>query len=196
MTKFNNQTFIIESQQLVKSEIDGMLCCSDEEIYNRCSDAMQDFKMKMLKQDHMSYYSEQDVEIMDEYHSEAPVGWIKDRRYNRQKLIEIDKSKAYTDAFSKIKLIPVFNEFDQWKPYKGEEIKDYNLYILKVRNVSELRNVAQLRTKPRDYEVVASKKPAKVGEIPNLFFNKTYNLSYGMFCKLWNDYEIVAVKEP
>ena len=119
MTKFNKQKFIIESQQLVKSEIDGMLCCDDEGVYNRCSDAMQDFKMKMLKQDHKSYYSEQDVEIMDEYHSEAPVGWIKDRRYNRQKLIEIDKSKAYTDAFSKIKLVPVFNEFDQWKPYKG-----------------------------------------------------------------------------
>ena len=84
-TKFNNQKFIIESQQLVKSEIDGILCCDDEGVYNRCSDAKQEFKMKMLKQDHKSYYSEQDVEIMDEYHSEAPVGWIKDRRYNRQK---------------------------------------------------------------------------------------------------------------
>ena len=170
-TCFNDQKIVIESQQLVKSDIDGLLAIDDESVYNRCSDAMQEFKMRMLKQDHKSYYSEQDVEIMDEYRSTANVGWMMNQTRNKSKLVEIDVGKAYTAAFCKIKLIPVFNEFDIWKPYKGEPVKDYNLYVVRVRNVSE-------------------------SDRTNLFLNKTFNLSYGLFSELWDNCEIIAVKEP
>ena len=46
-------------------------------------------------------------------------------------LIELDVSKAYTAAFVKITSMPVFNEFDMFKPYKGEELNDHCLYIVK-----------------------------------------------------------------
>ena len=46
-------------------------------------------------------------------------------------LIELDVSKAYTAAFAKVKNVPVFNEFDLFKPYKGEELSDHGLYIVK-----------------------------------------------------------------
>ena len=64
----------------------------------------------------------------------------------------------------------MFNEFDQFKPYRGEEIKDYSLYIVKAGK-------------------------------PDMFFNKQYNLCYGLFLKkLTRDslmtLSIFACKQP
>jgi hypothetical protein len=42
--------------------------------------------------------------------------------------VEIDLSKAYTAAFGKITAIPVFNEFDVFRPYKGEPLEDLSLH--------------------------------------------------------------------
>ena len=67
-------------------------------------------------------------------------------------LIELDVSKAYTAAFPKIKNVPVSNEFDLFKPYKGEELTDHCLYIVKATE-------------------------------QNMFFNKRFNLCYGLFLK-------------
>ena len=47
-------------------------------------------------------------------------------------LIEIDLSKAYTKAFMQIKAIPVFTEFDVFRPYReGDAIENLSLYIVK-----------------------------------------------------------------
>ena len=46
-------------------------------------------------------------------------------------LVEIDVSKAFTDAFSQITEIPVFNEFDSFRLYNNEPISLNNLYIVK-----------------------------------------------------------------
>ena len=82
-------------------------------------------------------------------------------------LIEIDISKAFTSAFQQITEIPVFNEFDSFTVYKNERISLNSLYIIK----------------------------AKIGNL--FFFNKTYNLCYGMFISEFiNDVEIIAYKSP
>ena len=47
------------------------------------------------------------------------------------KLVEIDITKAYTAAFMKIKEVPVFNEFDAFKPYNQQDIHNNNLHIVK-----------------------------------------------------------------
>ena len=52
-------------------------------------------------------------------------------------LIEKDITKAYTAAFEKINKVPVFNEFDIWKPYKNEPIKDFSLYIVQANDNSD-----------------------------------------------------------
>jgi hypothetical protein len=52
-------------------------------------------------------------------------------RFSERDLAEIDISKAHTAAFSKIKQIPIFNEFDIWKKYNNEPLKPYNLYQVK-----------------------------------------------------------------
>ena len=83
----------------------------------------------------------------------------------KERLNEIDVSKAYTAALIKLSMIPVFNEFDIFQPYTGEVIKDSNLHIDKVNSFS-------------------------------LFFNKTYNVCYGMFLKHTDGIEILAYKQP
>ena len=40
-------------------------------------------------------------------------------------------SKAYTSAFCEIAEIPIFNEFDAFKPYDNEPILPLNLYVVK-----------------------------------------------------------------
>ena len=39
-------------------------------------------------------------------------------------LAKVDQSKAYTHAFMNIENIPMFNEFDIWKKYNNEPIKN------------------------------------------------------------------------
>ena len=47
-------------------------------------------------------------------------------------MVEIDTNKAYTSALMKITRTPIFNEFDNFKPYKNEVIKDLNFHIVKI----------------------------------------------------------------
>ena len=54
--------------------------------------------------------------------------------------VETDISKAYTAVFAKITNIQVFNEFDHCKPYSGDEIKDYSLYVVKASALSMMFN--------------------------------------------------------
>ena len=41
-------------------------------------------------------------------------------------------SKAFTHALTKMKKIPVFNQFDKWVKYNGEKIEDLVLYAVEV----------------------------------------------------------------
>jgi len=66
-----------------------------------------------------------------DYRSKARYG-ILDMKEKRkyQELVEVDITKAYTSAFDQINEIPVFNEFDIWKKYNNEDIKDLSLYLV------------------------------------------------------------------
>ena len=44
--------------------------------------------------------------------------------------MEVDITKAYTAAFCDITEIPIFNEFDAFRPYGGEPIEPLNLYVI------------------------------------------------------------------
>jgi len=65
---------------------------------------------------------------MDSYRTKPICGNISQARDN---LIEIDVSKAYTSAFNDITEIPIFNEFDAFRPYEGEAVLPLNLYMVK-----------------------------------------------------------------
>ena len=132
--EWNKQKYIIRAQQLTPTQIDGMVYTSKPEIYDKIDEVFADMKNKTLKMEHKSYYTEQDMVILDNCRTIANVGWLKlpGSSAKEQQLIEIDMTRAYTWAFCEIKHIPVFNEFDIWKPFKRDEaIKPLNLYIIK-----------------------------------------------------------------
>ena len=164
--RLNKRTVKIKSQQLVASDIDGCVYVEDVKCYNRCDEAFVDFSNRIFRLDHRSYYNKQDMDILFEYHTIANVGFL-NKRQTTHGLIEIDMSKAYTSAFMAIDRVPVFNEFDIFKPYpEGQKIEDLNLYIVSGT------------------------------ESNKLFFNKTRNLCYGAFLKHFPDVKIHAVKKP
>ena len=118
------------------------------------NEAMTVFNNRLFRQEHKSFYTQEDVDIMDEYRTFANVGWLRAKPKNLTDLVEIDRNKAFTAAFSHITQIPVFNEFDNFRAYQGESIDDLTLYVVRV-------------------------------EKHDLFFNRRYNLCYGMFIKLF-----------
>jgi hypothetical protein len=121
---------IIRAQQLAVSEHDGECNVPTAEIYNNMTAAMNKFNKSLFKSEHMSYYSKQDVDILDEYRTIVPAGLLQEVDVD---VIEIDVSKAFTFAFSQIAEIPIFNEFDCFQQYINEPIALNNLYIVKVQ---------------------------------------------------------------
>jgi hypothetical protein len=114
---FNKHRIVIKCQQLVKTEIDGLVYVTDVNCYNRCDEAMAHCNNQIFRMDHKSYYNKQDMDILNEYRTIANVGFLH-KVQNAIGLVEIDLSKAYTKAFMRIKAVPVFNEFDVFRPYR------------------------------------------------------------------------------
>ena len=185
--KINNKShkeikYKVKTQNLVNNSIDGSICVRTEQIYNKMSKAMFNFNTALFKATHKSYYNEVDVEIFKECRTIPPTGEInkhyylynpktdKDDKYcyTPEVTTEIDIRKAYTSAFNKIAEIPVFTQFDIWKPFNGSvtDFHDLTLYLV---------------------------KPTK----RSLFFNKAYTLVYGMFLKHFvKQCKILYYKQP
>ena len=107
---------------------------------------------------HKSYYNDVDVEILNECRTIVPNGRFKNisEEIEVNERCSIDKRKAFTHAGGQIVKIPVFNEFDVWKPYDLKcdfrRLGDYTLYVVQACQ-------------------------------GNIFFNKRYNLVYGIHLK-------------
>ena len=100
-----------------------------EEVYNNMNVAMCTLNSKLFLKSHLSYYTSKDLEVLDSYRTKPICGNIYQLPTNN--VIEIDVSKAYTAAFCEISEIPIFNEFDAFRPYENEPILPLNLYVVK-----------------------------------------------------------------
>ena len=156
-------SYIINSQHLDTDRINEDIHIECEEKHNFLSKVMFDFNKAIFTENHKSYYSETDINVLDECRTVVPHGVLmgettKDVSYLScpSEIVEIDICKAFTSAFSKIKSIPVFNEFDVWRPFLNtndiNSMSNYTLYMVKACQ-------------------------------GNLFFNKKINLVYGKFLK-------------
>ena len=172
----------VKTKNLVNNSIDGSICVRTEQIYNEMSKAMFNFNTALFKPTHKSYYNEVDVEIFKECRTIPPTGEIdkhyylcnpktdEDDKYfyTPEVATEIDVRKAYTSAFNKIAEIPVFTQFDIWKPFNGN-VKDFHDLTL--------------------YLVMPTKR--------SLFFNEAYTLVYGMLLKHFvKQCKILYCKQP
>ena len=129
--KLGKTIIIIKTQQLRPESIDGECSVSSEEVYNNMNKAMVEFNNALFKKNDKSFYSHQDIVILeDECRTIVPSGIT---TKGVDDLIEIDISKAFTYALSTIKEIPVYNEFDIWKVFVTDLlINDLSLYIVLV----------------------------------------------------------------
>ena len=65
----NGHSFIITNQHLWHTTIDGIVEVDEEGTYNKMSDVMFNFETGVFCSEHMSYYSQQDIDIPDEFRS-------------------------------------------------------------------------------------------------------------------------------
>ena len=56
----------IQNQHLLTSEFDGVVCVNNEEIYNNMNQAMCSFNKSLFIVGHKSFYSDVDIQILDE----------------------------------------------------------------------------------------------------------------------------------
>jgi len=159
---------LVKTQQLAPSENDGECNVPTAEIYNKMATAMNKFHSALFKKQHLSFYSKQDIDILDEYRTVVPIGMFKDLECEK---VEIDVSKAFTFAFSKITEIPIFNEFDSFKLYNNQPIALNSLYIVKAKCGNLFFNkpfnlcYGQFLKKFPDVEILAVKDPSFVKKV-------------------------------
>jgi len=161
----------IESQQLLKDSLDGDICVDTIDVYNKMNEAMATFNKSLIKPEFKSYYSKTDIDVLDEYRTVVPIGRLSSFK-GVEDLVEIDISKAFTSAFLKISEVPVFNEFDYFKPYDNHEIRDYCLYIVKTSKpnlfLNKTYNIVYglfLNGFVADVEILAFKQPSFIKKI-------------------------------
>ena len=191
--RFEKKTYIIATQNLVPSCIHGTVRVKCETTFNNMNKAMFKFNKALFNPLHKSFYTDTDIDVLNEYRTIVPSGKLEDNyrhieyreKFNQmtgkvenqeyhhfieashKNACEIDMTKAFTHALTKMKKIPVFNQFDKWVKYNGEEIEDLVLYTVEVYKA-------------------------------NLFFNKRLCLCYGKFLKnvLNDDITIKYYKKP
>ena len=72
---FNNIPIIIKTQQLITSSSDGIIVLDNENVYSKMNEAMTKYSQQLFKKkEHKSYYTEQDIDILDEYRTVVNVG--------------------------------------------------------------------------------------------------------------------------
>ena len=177
--KLKKTTFIIKTQNLIKGSPDGCIAVDDEKTYNNMNEAMFNFNKALFNPLHKSFYNQVDLKIYKEAETIPPTGLLKPREHIPKEVTEIDITKAYTSRLININKIPVFNQFDIWRPYANDmdytKMSDYVLYF--VENCK--------RTRP-NFTVFLN------------LFNEKYNLIYGKYLKQIeaNDLKILYYKTP
>ena len=143
--RLNKITYIIKTQNLIKSSGDGWIAVSNETTYNNMNKAMFNFNKSLFISSHKSFYTDIDIKILNETRSIAPSGLLSSD-INLVYKTEIDVNKAFTKGFLDIREIPVFNQFDHWKKY-NDEIKIDELHELTLYYVETIdTNVRPLKT--------------------------------------------------
>jgi hypothetical protein len=128
MTLNKNIRVVIKTQQLVPDSLDGDVCVSNVDVYNKMNNAMNNFYHSVFIEKFKSYYNNEDIDILDEYRTTPLIGYFDNSREEKY-VTEIDLSKAYTYSFSKIEKVPFFDESNNSTNYDNSEIEDY-IFIL------------------------------------------------------------------
>jgi hypothetical protein len=177
----NKKRVSIRSQMMITSVLEGQVQIEDIDVYNNMFSTMNSFNNKLFNKHHKSHYTPLDMEVLDNYRTVANVGMLADCRM-AEDMVEIDVSKAFTAAFSKIKKIPVFNEFDSFTPYDNSDIEDLSLYIIKATRFDLFLNktynlcYGMFLKNLTNIEIIAFKQPSLIQDVKySNMVNELYN---------------------
>ena len=147
--------YTIQSQNLSKSRIDEDVVVSSEEVYKKTNETMFNMNKSIFNEKHKSYYTDVDIDILNECRTIVPSGILRKPEVEKN-VAEIDINKAFTKAFTSIKKIPIFRQFDIWRKWSNTlnigDMPSLTLYMVEVANA-------------------------------NIMFNKKHNLIYGKILK-------------
>ena len=152
------------------------------------------FKMNksIFNENHKSYYTDTDIEILDECRTIVPAGLINNPEVEKnvadapqgfcRSVAEIDINKAFTKAFTSIKKIPIFRQFDIWRQWSSERnVNDMPSLTQQSCESSDLSDLTQQSCESSDLSDLTLYM-VKVANA-NIMFNKKHNLIYGKFLK-------------
>ena len=182
--------YTIQSQNLSKSKTDEDVVVSSEEAYKKTSEAMFKMNKSIFNENHKSYYTDTDIEILDECRTIVPVGITRNPEVKKN-VVDIDINKAFTKAFTGIKRIPIFRQFDIWRKWSSDvsadasadasrSIRDASRGIRDL-NVNDMPSLTQQSCESSDLSDLTLYM-VKVSNA-NVMFNKKHNLIYGKFLK-------------
>ena len=180
--KLDEVKYVIKTQNLIKSSVDGCVAVRDEQTYNRMNEAMFKFNKSLFNPLHKSFYNDIDIAILDETRTIAPSGLFYEKGIVPKNIIELDRCKAFTKAFIDIIMIGVFNQYDIFKVY--DDTVDIN-------NHHDMTF----------YYVSVEAHDLSFFDITRILFNKHHNLIVGKILKnlperVRRGITILGFKEP
>jgi hypothetical protein len=108
---------MLKTQQLITSAIDGVVCVNSEETYNQMNNAMCQFNKSLCRKEFKSFYSEQDIQVLDNCRTIANYGTF-------------DNIIQYYDAPEEAHVeVQTRHELSPELDYKGEPIVDTSTYL-------------------------------------------------------------------
>ena len=151
--RFNKITYIVKTQNLIKTSADGCIAAGDETTYNNMNKAMFNFNKSLFVSSHRSFYNDIDIKILNESKTVVPLGKLWKKISLKDKM-EIDISQAFAKSFTDITEIPIFNQFDNWKAFDKtvdiHKLHELTLYYVKVDDVVSNGDVMQKINEMRD----------------------------------------------
>ena len=96
--RLNKITYIIKTQNFIKSSGDGWIAVSNETTYNKMNKAMFNFNKPLFMSSHKSFYNDIDIKILNETRSIAPSGQLLSNISFVYKA-EIDVNRAFSKGF-------------------------------------------------------------------------------------------------
>jgi len=106
-----------------------------EDVFNNYMNKTTYASNYLLTTNYVSSYADNVNAMLHKYMKAPLIGKFKTIAPVNDKCIHIDYNKFYTSILNEIKEFPVVNSFDDFTDFKGQDIKDYNLYFVeKLRN--------------------------------------------------------------
>ena len=109
----------------------------DEEIFKHYTSKKIFVSNNLLTNNYKSEYNQATKIMIDNYMKIAIKGRFNDTSYEIVRGIKLDFNKFYTSILMNMKKIPVINGFDEFIPYNGSELKEYNLYFVEKLDIKQ-----------------------------------------------------------